>query len=171
MNPSEIKNSIPLIKYIPGPRKIKRLFFEKLKLPYLMRFRSWKYADYLFKKKFGYSIDWEHPRDLNEWMNYLEHKTDTSEWTRLADKYAVRKFVEERGLAHILLPLYGKWENPSDIDFDSLPTSFAMKTNGGCGDVAIVHLPRTLSAPSIRHCFAKTIRSIAICQEDKQRVM
>ena len=55
---------------------------------------------------------------MNEWMNYLEHKTDTSEWTRLADKYAVRKFVEERGLAHILLPLYGKWEKPSDIDFD-----------------------------------------------------
>ena len=150
MNPSEIKNSIPLIKYIPGPRKIKRLFFEKVKLPYLMRFRSWKYADYLFKRRFGYSIDWEHPRDLNEWMNYLEHKTDTSEWTRLADKYAVRKFVEERGLAHILLPLYGKWEKPSDIDFDKLPTSFAMKTNGGCGDVALVEDKTKVDPESIR---------------------
>ena len=104
----------------------------------MMRFRKQEYADYLFKRRFGYSIDWEHPRDLNEWMNYLEHKTDTSEWTRLADKYEVRKFVEERGLAHILLPLYGKWEDPSDIDFDRLPTSFVMKTNGGWGDVVIV---------------------------------
>lgn len=151
MNSSELKNSIPIVKYIPGPRKIKRLLFEKVKLPFLMHFRRCKYADYLFKKRFGYTIDWEHPRDLNEWMNYLEHKTDTSEWTRLADKYAVRKFVEERGLAHILLPLYGTWENPSDIDFDSLPTSFAMKTNGGCGDVALVEDKNKVDTESIRN--------------------
>lgn len=150
MSLSEIKNSIPVVKHIPGPRKIKRLMFERVRLPYLMHFRKQEYADYMFKQRFGYSIDWEHPRDLNEWMNYFEHKTDTSEWTRLADKYAVREFVEERGLAHILLPLYGKWENPSDIDFDSLPKSFAMKTNGGWGDVILVEDKDMVDHESIR---------------------
>lgn len=161
MNISEIKNSIPIVKYIPGPRKIKRLCFEKVKLPYLMHFRQWKYADYLFKRRFGHTIDWEHPRDLNEWMNYLEHKTDTSEWTRLADKYAVRKFVEERGVAHILLPLFGKWEKPSDIDFDKLPTSFVMKTNGSCGDVIIVEDKDKADYESIREKL-----SLAMAQRD-----
>lgn len=142
MNLKETKNNIPLIKHIPGPHKIRRLLsrqnMKSVRLRYLMHHNKRKYADYLFKKKFGYSIDWKHPRDLNEWINYLAFKTDTTEWSRLADKYEVRNFVAERGLSKILLPLYGKWNKASDIDFDILPDSFVLKTNSGCGDTIIV---------------------------------
>ncbi len=142
MDLREIKNKYKLVKWIPGPRRIKRFLskqnLENKRLRFLMHHKKRKYADYLFKKSFGYGIDWKHPRDLNEWINYLAFKTDTTEWSRLADKYEVRSFVSERGLSHILLPLYGKWENPDEIDFESLPDSFAMKTNCSCGDTIIV---------------------------------
>lgn len=141
MNVRNTINKVPLLRYLPGPHKIKRLVLEWYKdrhLRYLMTHKPQQYADYLYKLAFGHGIDWEHPRDLNEWINYLAFKTDTSEWTRLADKYEVRQFVEERGLGHILLPLYGKWECPEDIDFDALPQSFVMKTNCSCGDTIIV---------------------------------
>lgn len=141
MNVRNTINKVPLLRYLPGPHKIKRLVLEWYKdrhLRYLMTHKPQQYADYLYKLAFGHGIDWEHPRDLNEWINYLAFKTDTSEWTRLADKYGVRQFVEERGLGHILLPLYGKWECPEDIDFDALPQSFVMKTNCSCGDTIIV---------------------------------
>lgn len=137
----EIKKDLPLVKHLPGPRKIRRIVVEWCKerrKERRMYHRPKQYADYLFKLSFGHGIDWRHPRDLNEWINYLAFKTDTSEWSRLADKYEVRNFVAERGLSHILLPLYGKWENPSDIAFDELPNSFAIKTNCSCGDTIIV---------------------------------
>ena len=50
----------------------------------------------------------------------------------LADKYRVREYVCERALSNILTKLYGVWENSEDIDFDSLPTGFALKCNHSC---------------------------------------
>lgn len=54
-------------------------------------------------------------------------------WALMADKYASRKFVGERIGADHLIPLYGHWDNPEDIDFDSLKAPYVLKTNNGCG--------------------------------------
>lgn len=97
-----------------------------------------KYADILFENEFGYKIDWENPRDLNEKIQWLMFNTDISEWVRLADKYTVREFVKERGCEEILIPLYGKWDRAEDIDWNLLPSSFVIKTNHGSGDTRIV---------------------------------
>jgi len=73
------------------------------------------------------------PKDLNEKILYLKLFTDTTEWTRLADKYLVRDYVKERGCAQYLVDLYGVWYDAKDVDFDSLPNSFILKANNGCG--------------------------------------
>ena len=49
------------------------------------------------------------------------------------DKYAVRDYIREKGLEDILIPVVGgPWENVEDVDFDSLPDSFALKATHGC---------------------------------------
>lgn len=53
--------------------------------------------------------------------------------TTCSDKYAVRAFVEERGLGHLLNDLYAVFDCPEHIDFDCLPNSFALKLNNGSG--------------------------------------
>ena len=136
--------------HIPGSRKIKRML-KDIKLGFLMHYWKSAYANYLYKQTFGYEIDWEHPRDLNEWINYLAFKTDTSDWTWLADKYKVRKYVSDRGLSHILVPLLGVWEKPSDVDFSTLPNSFAIKTNCSSGDVIIVNDKSKVDFKNIRN--------------------
>jgi len=55
-------------------------------------------------------------RDLNEKILWLSLFSGTTEWSRLADKYAVRQYVEEKGLGKILITLYGKWDKIDDID-------------------------------------------------------
>jgi hypothetical protein len=50
----------------------------------------------------------------------------------LADKVAVRDYVESKGLGHILTELYGVWNSASEIDFDRLPERFVLKANHGC---------------------------------------
>ena len=45
----------------------------------------------------------KNPIDLNEKILYLKLFTDTSEWTRLADKYKVRDYVRSCGLEDILI--------------------------------------------------------------------
>lgn len=92
-------------------------------------------AGEIFRGILGYDINWTNPQDLNEKINWMKFNYDTSEWTRLADKYLVREYVKERVGEEILPQVYGVWEKASEIDFEKLPTKFVLKTNHGCGMV------------------------------------
>lgn len=83
--------------------------------------------------RFGRLPKLSHPRDLNEKILYLKLYSDTSEWSRLADKYEVRKYIQTCGLDDILIPLYEVWTEASDITLDGLPDRFILKANNGDG--------------------------------------
>lgn len=95
-------------------------------------------ANQIYKKRFKKDINWGCPQNINEKINWLKFYSDTSEWTRLADKYSVRDFIKECGYKDILIPLYGKWDNANDININQLPESFVLKTNHGSGSIIIV---------------------------------
>ena len=97
-----------------------------------------QYADYLYFLDFGKKINWDKPEDLKQWINWLAFNTDTTEWSRLSDKYAVRDYVKECGLTDTLVPLLAVWDSPDDIDFSILPDKFVLKMNNGSGDVRII---------------------------------
>lgn len=109
-----------------------------------------RYADSLYRKSFGKHINWKHPEDLNQWINVLQYSSDISLWPTLADKYRVRKYVENKGLGDTLVKLYGKWDRPEDIEFDSLPKSFVLKSNNGSGQVMIVEDKSELNLETVR---------------------
>lgn len=120
--------------------KYKRLFDKDPKLA----------ADKLYYTAFKRHINWENPKDLNEKIHWMLHNTDTSLWTKCADKYRVRDYVEEKGCGQYLVDLYGKWENPNEIDFSSLPNQFVLKANNGCGTVMVVKDKNTLNERKVR---------------------
>lgn len=95
-----------------------------VRLRYFLRFRKF--------------LNLKHPKNLNEKILYLSLKTDTSEWTCLADKYRVRQYVTDCGLDYTLTELYAYWKDMSDVDFSVLPNSFVIKSVQGCGDVIVV---------------------------------
>ena len=103
-----------------------------------------------FRGLMGYDIDWENPQDLNEKINWMKLYGDTTQWARLADKYRVREYVEERIGKEYLVRLYGVWERVEDIDFDALPERFVLKTNHGAGTVLPVTSKRDLNIPETR---------------------
>ena len=78
-------------------------------------------------------INLKNPQDLNEKIMWAKLYSDTSRWTELADKYKVRKYVEEIGLGDTLVQLFGRWTDADDFDFDNLPNSFILKANNGDG--------------------------------------
>ena len=83
------------------------------------------------------------PKDLSEiWIKrVLDGKVN--ELFYLADKFAVRDYVEKKGLGDILTPLIGVYDNVDEIDFDSLPSRFAMKANYGAG-LNVISTDKTL---------------------------
>lgn len=82
--------------------------------------------------------NFKEPKDLIEKIIWLQLYSDTTLWSLCADKYAVRKYVEDRVGASVLNELYGKWDCVDDIDWNKLPKTFVLKTNNGCGTVIIV---------------------------------
>lgn len=91
-----------------------------------------------YRLRFHKRLNLDNPVDLNEKIEYLSLRTDTSEWTRLSDKYLVRDYVRECGLEPILNKLYGVWDSADDIDFDLLPDKFVLKTTHGSGDAIFI---------------------------------
>ncbi|MBQ9193660.1 MAG: hypothetical protein IJ156_08075 [Bacteroidales bacterium] len=91
-----------------------------------------------WKRKFGTELDLDRPRDLNEKIQWLMCRSDTSAWSRLSDKVAVRKYVEEKGLGDLLVPLLGTWKHAKDIPWDKLPEKFVLKCNHDSGSTHIV---------------------------------
>ena len=95
-----------------------------------------KYEDELkvwFKKVTGDELNLNQPLTYNAKIQWLKLYDSTPLKTKLADKYLVRNWVEEKIGAQYLIPLLGVWDKFDDIDFDKLPNSFVLKANHGCG--------------------------------------
>jgi hypothetical protein len=111
--------------------------FKRTHKSFLGRFFPKRLASSLYYDTFAKHIDWNEPKDLNEKINWLKFYGDTSMWSALADKYAVRKYVSEKGFADTLVRLYGVWKSVDEIDWDALPEKFILKVNNGSGDALI----------------------------------
>ena len=71
-------------------------------------------------------------------------------WSILADKLAVRDYVKARVGEKHLIPLIAAPDVFSADVFDSLPDSFVMKANHGCGFVKVVWNKRDVSFNELR---------------------
>ena len=122
------------------------LLNKGLKKPYLILPVLWqkcsKYikSDELYLKVYyrlciGKKLDLKHPKTFTEKLQWLKLHNTSELCTQLVDKYRVREFVKEKIGEQYLIPLLGVWEHFDDIDFDSLPNEFVLKTNHGSGGV------------------------------------
>ncbi len=92
----------------------------------------------VFREAMGYDMDFEHPETFCQKLYWMRLYDATPEKAVFADKYLVRDIVEEKlGKGH-LINLLGVWDSPDDIDFNTLPERFVLKTNHGCGYNIIV---------------------------------
>ncbi len=81
----------------------------------------------------GYWPNIRAPRSFNEKIAYRQLFAPHPLAPLLADKWRVREYVAQRGLAHILNEVYYVTDKPETIPFDDLPDEFVIKANHGCG--------------------------------------
>jgi hypothetical protein len=70
-------------------------------------------------------------------------------WTQIADKAAVRFYVQSRLGPELLPELYYLTTNPETIQFDKLPDRFVVKPTHGSGWIQIVTDKSTLDRPAL----------------------
>ena len=91
-----------------------------------------------FAETFGYPLDWENPRTLNEKLNWLKLNFRDPLQKIAADKFAVRAHVAAKVGESYLIPLIRKCDRADEIRFAELPAAFVLKTNHGSGQNWIV---------------------------------
>lgn len=123
------------------------IYHLKYKLPcVIMGERRWneRAVRKKFREAFGYDIDLEHPRTLNEKLQWLKLNVHDDFHTLCADKYRVREFWKKFG-EDGLIPLVYQTYNWRDIIMEHIPDyPCIVKCNSGCGFNQIIRDKNTL---------------------------
>ena len=96
------------------------------------------YLSLRYRCQMGQWINWKNPRTFTEKLQWLKVYDYKPEYTRMVDKLAAKEYVAERIGEQYIIPTLGVWNCVDDIDWNSLPSQFVLKTThggGGCGVV------------------------------------
>lgn len=96
------------------------------------------YLKWLYRLEMGKKLNLQSPRTLNEKIQWLKLYNRKPEYTTMVDKYAVKKYVAEIIGDKYIIPTLGVWDKVEDINFDSLPNQFVLKTTHGGGSGGVV---------------------------------
>jgi len=90
-----------------------------------------------YRINMGRKLDLENPGTYTEKLQWLKLYDHRPEYTRMVDKYEVKKYVAEKLGEEYVIPLLGVWERVEDIDFAALPERFVLKTTHDSGGIVI----------------------------------
>lgn len=108
-----------------------------------------KLLSYRYKKKFGIKPNLKKPKTYNEKILWLMLNWNDKQVKICADKYLVRGYVKEKVGGHILNELYQVVDKSSQINFETLPSQFVIKSTQGCGMNYICTKKSTLTRKDI----------------------
>lgn len=97
----------------------------------------------------GFMPNLKRPKRFTEKLQWYKLHYRKALLTNCSDKYKVREYVISKGLNHILVPLYGVYNHVNEIEFESLPSQFVLKTNHGshtniiCTDKSKLNIEKT----------------------------
>lgn len=150
----------------PLKNAIHALKHNRRHLVYAMLHRfSWlfpndeRYLKLYYKYIMGQPLDLETPKTFNAKQQWLKLYNRKDIYTTMADKVAVKDYVAGIIGPEYVIPTLKVWKKPGDIDFDSLPDQFVLKTNndGGCNGVVVckdkARLDRKKALKELRHSF------------------
>lgn len=96
------------------------------------------YLSLRYRCKMGRWINWKDPKTFTEKLQWLKVNDYKPEFTKMVDKLAAKDYVAQRIGEQYIIPTLGVWDCVEDIEWDSLPNQFVLKTThggGGCGVV------------------------------------
>ena len=122
-----------IIELIKNPLKI-FIFLNNRNILTLSdeKYLSLKYYIMIHKK-----INLEKPETFNEKLQWLKLYDRNPEYTKMVDKYEIKKYVASVIGEEYIIPTLGIYDSFDDIDFDKLPNKFVMKCTHDSGSTII----------------------------------
>ena len=117
------------------------------------------YLKMMYQVKLGKNLNLKNPVYFNEKLNWLKLHDRKEIYTKMADKYEVRRIVEERLGKEYLIPLLGVWDCVEDIDFTQLPNQFVLKCTHDSGSVIICKDKSSFNIEEARQKLSDTMKT------------
>lgn len=97
------------------------------------------YLKTIFRCFMGKKLNIDNPQTFSEKLQWLKLYDRRPEYTRMVDKYEAKKYVADLIGEQYIIPTLGVWDRVEDIDYDSLPNQFVLKTtHDGGGDGVVI---------------------------------
>ena len=96
-----------------------------------------QYLKIKYRLKMGKKLNLENPQTYNEKLQWLKLYDRNPIYSKLVDKYEVREIIRKKIGEEYLIPLLGVYEKFNQINFESLPNQFVIKTTHDCGGIVI----------------------------------
>lgn len=117
------------------------------------------YLKVLYKLYTKHDLNLKDPKTFTEKIQWLKLNYNiTPECVMMADKYEVREYIKGKIGDQYLIPLLGVWDRFEDIDFDSLPNQFVLKTTHDSGGVVICRNKSSFDIKAARKKLSKRLK-------------
>ena len=83
-------------------------------------------------------LNLNNPRTFNEKLQWLKLYNRKPEYTTMVDKYAVKAYVANKIGEEYIIPTIAVWDKVEDIDWNTLPNQFVMKTTHYGGGLGVI---------------------------------
>ena len=115
------------------------------------------YLEMLYQVRMGEKLNLKNPVTFDEKLQWLKLYDRKPEYTKMADKYEVRKYVTDKLGEEYLIPLLGVWNQADEIDFTVLPEQFVLKCTHDSGSVIICRDRERFNEAEAREKLRKTL--------------
>lgn len=95
------------------------------------------YLKLLFKERTNNKLNLKKPQTFNEKLQWLKLYDRKPEYTKMVDKYEVKKYVANIIGDEYIIPTIGIYNNFDEINFEELPKQFVMKCTHDSGGIVI----------------------------------
>lgn len=92
----------------------------------------------LYRLKTGHRLNLKQPKRYTEKLQWYKLNYHDPLMTSCVDKYDVRAYIASLGLEQLLIPCYGVFESPKEIDYAALPDKFVLKDTLGSGGNSVI---------------------------------
>ncbi|WP_303837284.1 ATP-grasp fold amidoligase family protein [Ruminococcus flavefaciens] len=111
-----------------------------------------------YKIKMKKTLNLDSPRTYNEKLQWLKLYYRNPLYTKLVDKYEVKKIVKSIIGEEYIIPTLGVWEHFDEIDFSKLPKQFVLKCTHDSGGLCICKDKKSFNYQDAKRLIEKCLK-------------
>lgn len=117
-------------------RQLRALYFLE-EIGVLNLLPDFFYLKLIYRIRIGRKLNLKNPQTYTEKIQWIKLFDRNPLYTKLVDKYEVKKYVANTIGTQYIIPTIGVWESFDDIKFDELPEQFVLKCTHDSGGLII----------------------------------